>query len=367
MTTHHIYEERLEKDLDKMRHSIAAIVERIETALENAVRALLDRDLALAYRTILGDNRINRNIREIDRQAHFFVARHLPSAGHLRFISSVLRMTIGLERIGDYAVTICREAVQLSRPLDERLTGEAELMAKESREMLRRAVRSFNEKNVDLARESMAQADKVEHDFTDVFEVLVEKGSSNVHRTKDLMGTLVIFYMLERVSDQAKNICEETVFAVTGQTKKHKKMRILFLDEADDCRGQMAVAIARKAFPNSGSYTSLGREPAAGLDPVFCRFMEKRGYSMDKVKPGRIDKNDGEWKNCHIIVSLEGPYEKYVAEVPFHTTALVWEVPEPPVKDSDENQAFAQLEVMYKDIASKVRDLMETLRGEEAS
>ena len=87
MSTHRIYEERLEKDLDKMRNRIAAIAGRIETGLKNALRALLDRDKALAYHTILGDNPINRDIQEIDQQAHFFVARHLPSSGHLRFIS----------------------------------------------------------------------------------------------------------------------------------------------------------------------------------------------------------------------------------------------------------------------------------------
>ena len=56
-------------------------------------RALLTLDRDLAYATVLGDKPINREIRELDRLCHAFVARHLPSAGHLRFVSSVLRLT----------------------------------------------------------------------------------------------------------------------------------------------------------------------------------------------------------------------------------------------------------------------------------
>ena len=70
------------------------------------MHALLTRDRELAAEVILGDLPINREVRAIDALCHAFVARHLPSAGHLRFVSSVLRLNVELERIGDYAVTI---------------------------------------------------------------------------------------------------------------------------------------------------------------------------------------------------------------------------------------------------------------------
>ena len=57
-------------------------------------------DNELAYLTVLGDNPINRNSRKLDSLCHAFIARHLPSAGHLRLMSSIVRVNVALERIG---------------------------------------------------------------------------------------------------------------------------------------------------------------------------------------------------------------------------------------------------------------------------
>ena len=108
------YEERLEEDLAHLREGVVAVGEKVQHAMEHAVRALLQGDRELAYATVLGDLPINRDVRALDRQCHVFVARHLPSSGHLRFVSSVMRLNVALERIGDYAVAISREAVQLT-------------------------------------------------------------------------------------------------------------------------------------------------------------------------------------------------------------------------------------------------------------
>ena len=110
------YEEQLEKDLATIRAEIKAMGERVQTAVTNAVHALLTANRALSNQTILDDGHINRDLRRVNHLCHVFVARHLPSARHLRLISSVLQASIALERIGDYAVTICREQKQLSEP-----------------------------------------------------------------------------------------------------------------------------------------------------------------------------------------------------------------------------------------------------------
>ena len=102
------YQERLEKDLAKIRGDIAAVGETVAGAVHDSVKALLSANRALATATILGDHATNRRVRRLDRECYAFVARHLPSAGHLRFVSSALRLNLGLERIGDYAATIGR-------------------------------------------------------------------------------------------------------------------------------------------------------------------------------------------------------------------------------------------------------------------
>ncbi len=361
------YEERLERDLNSLRQRVAEVAAQVEQALKDALQAILHQDKHLANQTVLGDLPINRAIRAIDKSCHFFVARHLPSAGHLRFISSVLRMIIALERIGDYAVTMAREAKVLSKPLDDEIKRDLKRMADEAFHMLHQAIEAFNDRNAELAKGTMDYAYQVDHTFSDAFDLLVNKGEEDAYSVVDLFGILIIFNRLERVSDQAKNICEETVFAVTGETKKPKVYRVLFLDETDDCRCKMAVAIASKAFPKGGSYTSAGLHPAAEVDLACIAFMAEHGHELNGSPPRRFEEIPEDWKDNHVVVSLEGPVEHYVPEVPFHTIALEWEVSQPAAAGASEEEQRAAFEAIFRQLAAKIGDLMETLHGEEAS
>jgi len=210
----------------------------------------------------------------------------------------------------------------------------------------------------------MGMAEQVDRTFDAVFADLVtEEGHLN---TMELFGYLVIFNMIERISDQAKNICEETVFAVTGRTKAPKSYRVLFLDEDNTCLGPMAEALASKTFPNSGQYASAGRRAGAGLDPSLTSFLNERGIDLEGVKPRTLDLTPQELPNYHVIISLQGPVAGYVDAVPFHTTALEWDMGEPPA-GGDSAQAAQRYEEIYRELAVQIRDLMTTLRGEEAS
>ncbi len=354
-------EERLEKDLRNIRDRVATMAKQVEDAVANAVHALQTGNEKLAYATILGDHPINRTMREIDRLCHRFIAVHLPSAGHLRLLSSVIRVNIELERIGDYAVTIAREAVQLSAPPTGALAREMERLANEAQMMLRQSVRSFNELNADLARGSMIMADQIEHDLDGVYSELA--ANTERDKIKDALASFAIFAHLKRVADQAKNICEDTVFAVTGESKAPKVYRVLFVDEDNSCQSQMAAAIARNNFPESGQYISVGRQPAAALHPALVAFLQKRGIdiSRESLRP-LSDLTTHELAEQHVIVSFQGPVKSFFPEIPFHTSALEWDVGAAPEGDDPQ-----RLEEMYRETALQVRDLMELLRGEGAS
>ena len=95
-----LYEQRLSEDLQQIRYKVQDIADRVCAALENAVAAIAADDRDALHQVVMNDYGINRDIRCIDKRCHEFVARHLPAAGHLRFISAVLRITIALERAG---------------------------------------------------------------------------------------------------------------------------------------------------------------------------------------------------------------------------------------------------------------------------
>jgi len=343
---------------------VVRVGEWVEKALRDALRAVLTLDRPLAYEIILGDKRINRAIERLDRHCHYFVARHLPSAGHLRFISSVLRMNVELERVGDYATTMCREATLFSQPLEPELLREVERMGKNVTQMFHQALKAFEESNPELAKATM-YGDLVERSFAAAFEELVRQSEANTRTERDEFATLVIFNMLERVGDQAVNICEDTVFAITGETKQTVAYRILFLDETNEVLGPMALSIARKGYPKSGKYYTAGRKPGKELDPFFRDFMEEQGNSVPEAPRG-IETVRESWQDYYVLVALEGTISDYLDEVPFRTIAFDWNLNAPDMAEPDDEKRRTALESCYREIASRVGDLMVALQGEDA-
>ncbi len=360
------YEERLENDEAEIRRRVLAVGDRVNTAFKDSVHAVMTGDRDLSSQVILGDLPINREVRRIDHLCHTFVARHLPSAGHLRFVSSVLRLDVALERIGDYAVTIAREQVQLSKPPPPRLVHDLDLLADQSRVMLSQALKALEEGNAELARGTRAMATQVERTFHRIFLDLIAEGERNGHSIRDLFALLVMFNRIGRVADQAKNICEETVFIGTGEAKEPKVYRILFIDQRNDMLSQLARSYAARAFPESGRFDSAGWEPAESLDPRFAAYTERKGIEIDDAHPKALSGMSDSLADYHVIVSLQGDAYERLEEVPFHTVLLHWEVGE--IADGlDQQRTEALLEQSLERIRAETTTLMETLRGEGAS
>lgn len=359
------YEERLQQDLDKIHHRIDAIGATVKDAMEKAIRAFLTGDRALASEIILGDRRVNREVQEVDRLCHAFIVRHLPSAGPLRFVSSVIRLDVELERIGDYAVTVSRETVQLSEKPPGKLVQDIELISHQAIEVLDQALLAFKEDNADLAKGTLAMADQVKATFQRAYTDLLTAGKKQKREVEDLFALLVVLTSIGRVGDQAKNICEQVIFAITGEVKPERVYRILFVDSGDDGLSQIAAAFARRAFPESGEYDSAGWEPAEKMDRQSLQFLDGKGFETREIAPKPIPELHDELAGFHIVIGLEPGVRDRLPTIPFRTVVLEWDVGgyEP---DLDHERSQAMLEDAFREIKHKMRELMETLRGDEA-
>lgn len=352
------YEKRLEQDEQSIRTRTADVAAQVGEAIRNAVHALLTGNRKLANLTVLGDGPINRAVRAIDHDCHRFIVRHLPSAGHLRLMSATIRAVIALERIGDYAVNIAQVAARLSAPPDQKLAGAVENMALEAGAMLEQAMQAFSDRNAEQAKAIMVMAEQVARLRVTALDDLTT--AHNERPIKDLFALFMVFSMLERVADQAKNLCEEAVFSATGETKAKKVYRILFLDRDNVGLAPMAEAVARQNFPRSGRYESAALSPAQAIDPDMLAFLASRGITAGGMKPHAFDKVPLELEGYHVVVSLQGPIGNYLAEVPFRTVALEWDVV--PLNGAGP----IDYQAAYRAISVQVRDLMELLRGAEA-
>ncbi len=360
-----LYEERLSRDMARIREQVASLGAAVQKAQEEAVQAALTGDNELANQTILRDHPINRKTREINRLCHAFLATHQPSAGPLRSISSILRLVNELERIGDYAASVAREGLQLPHLPTGILKQEMEDMAEQAHSCLRQSMRSFNEKDTELARETKAIAAQGKGRGDMVFEELVHESETSHEQIRYLFDALIIIGRLKRVCDRCKNICEETLFTLTGETKPPKTYKVLFLDEENSCQSQIAQAVARKNFPNSGEYDSAGKRNGVDLTPGLFGFLEAHGLVLGPVETTAVEPDVRTIAKYDVVVSLQGPVDTYLSQQPFRTVFLDWDVGTPPEGLGEAETEERYLD-MYREISTRVRDLMETLRGEGA-
>jgi protein-tyrosine-phosphatase len=231
-------------------------------------------------------------------------------------------------------------------------------MAAESAEMLEKAMQAFGDGNAEQAKAIALMADQVERLRAAALDDLAHGHAERP--TDDLFSMFTLYSMLERVSDQAKNLCEEAVFVATGQTKAAKVYRILFLDREGAKLAPMAEALARENFPNSGRYHSVALAPAESLDPELVKYMATRGIDVNGVKPHLLDMTQIELAEYHVVISLQGPIGNYLPDIPFHTATLEWDLAPSP------DDAPPDYEAVYRALSVEVRVLMERLRGPEA-
>lgn len=346
-------EERMEADLKQIRDWLWKVGEDVEKALHNAKKILVLRDEKLAFDTVIDDNIINRESRECDRLCHTFIARYLPRAGHLREMASTIRANIALERVGDYSVTICREALQLEAPPREKLLIRLDASADEAIELFRQARIAFRDGNAELAKALIQSANRVQNKMSDIYEELFAEDERMDGRT--MMAIFVVFTLFKRVVDQAKNICDQTVFAVSGIAKIPRVYRVLFLDQPGSGIAQLAVSIGRSNFPETAEFVAATPAAADSLSPELLEFLSETGLPDDDLETEQLEAIEHDLEDFTIIVSVNGFYADYISRVPFHTSALNWQVPQ----DSERAE-------QYRVLRNEISQLIVRLAGESA-
>ena len=357
------YEARLAHDLNAIQTRVAGIADAVRAGVNEAVIGLETFDKERLYDVILNDHPINRESRAIDSMCHAFVARHLPAAGPLRFVSSVLRINIGLERIGDYAVTIGRVGAQLKQPIPEPLMADIRELTDQTIHMLRTSTRAFLEEDAELARATKPMAKEIDLVYDRMFDHIVTADDGRP-RT-EVVRILTILDQIERVSDQAKNICEETVFVATGETKKPKVYKVLFVDRTGGLVSQLAKAIANKAFPESGIFHAAGWEPVEDINPALGRIADKLALDVEDAKVRAFGELTMSPAKYHVIVTLVPTEDTVLPDIPFHSILQKWNLGPRPT--GDDAAIDARLDDLSRDLRAHIRDLMVTLRGEDAS
>jgi len=201
---------------------MASLVER---AIADANRALIERDAALAKQTIAMDDDIDRMEKAIEKQCLKIIMQQQPVAGDLRLVSSVLKITTDLERIGDHAADISEITARISeKPYVEKPEDYFPQMADAAAKMVTESIDAFVKKDLALAEGVIAYDATVNGLFKKVKKVLVELIRQNAENSDQAIDLIMIAKYFERIGDHAKNIAEWVIFSLTGMHKDTQVM-----------------------------------------------------------------------------------------------------------------------------------------------
>ena len=210
-----------EEQLGQLRTAVLEMGGLVEEQIGQAVRALIQRDEALARATIERDHTVNRFDVEIDDLSLKLLALRQPAARDLRLITTALKITTDLERIGDMATHIAERAIELAGELPIKPYIDIPRMADVARDMLRRSLDAFVREDTELALSVCLADDTIDQLHEQLFRELLSYMVENPATVSRAMRLLFVSKYLERVGDHATNIAEMVIFMVKGRSIRH--------------------------------------------------------------------------------------------------------------------------------------------------
>lgn len=212
----------LERDLERMRQDILRMGSMVESAIERSMRALKERDVALAQQVIDDDRLINALRYKVEEEGLELIATQQPAASDLRTVIAALYIAVELERMADHAEG---SAVLVQRMADEPLLKPLvtlPIMAQTAKEMVHSALDAFVKRDPDLARQVAARDDEMDAMYQQLFRELLTymlEDPKTISRATYLMW---ITHNLERIGDRVTNVCERVIFMTTGLLQEIK-------------------------------------------------------------------------------------------------------------------------------------------------
>jgi len=210
-----------EEQLGQLRTAVLEMGGLVEEQIGQAVRALIQRDEALARATIERDHTVNRFDVEIDDLSLKLLALRQPAARDLRLITTALKITTDLERIGDMATHIAERAIELAGEVPIKPYIDIPRMADVARDMLRRSLDAFVREDTELALSVCLADDTIDQLHEQLFRELLSYMVENPATVSRAMRLLFVSKYLERVGDHATNIAEMVIFMVKGRSIRH--------------------------------------------------------------------------------------------------------------------------------------------------
>jgi len=214
-----------EKELQLLKEESSQMWRLVLSQLEKTKQSLLNNDAELAREIIAREKHVNALELKIDSDCENYIALFNPVAVDLRLVLSLIKISITLERIGDFADGIARYVVEQEKPLNAQLIEDLQLekMFDTLILMLSDSFVALEAENTKLAGKIMSKDDEIDMIYHNSVDILTNYLQKNPSQIKVGLKTFLLIRKLERIGDHCNNIVEEIVFYVDAKVLKHKK------------------------------------------------------------------------------------------------------------------------------------------------
>jgi phosphate transport system protein len=214
-------ETHFQKELQQLKEDLLKMAAIVEGAIRHSVQSLVKRDSDLARKTFEAEDRINKMEIAIDEMCLKLLALRQPMAADLRFITSAMKITTDLERMGDQAVNIAERALSLNEEPQLKPYIDIPHITEIVQSMVKDVLDAFVNRDSRLARSVCARDDLVDGLNNQVVRELLTYMLSDPKTITRAVHLMIVARCLERIADHATNIAEDVIFMVDALVIKH--------------------------------------------------------------------------------------------------------------------------------------------------
>jgi phosphate transport system protein len=215
-------------ELESLRNHMLEMGGKVEQQLTTALDALIKMDSGQAELIVGRDSEVNEMEMAIDDECATIIARRQPTASDLRLVIAIIKVNTDLERIGDEAAKVARQALRLSEDgMSPSNFIEIRHIGKSVATMLRQALDAFARLDVEQAVAVVKSDTQVDKEYGSAMRSLVTFMMEDPRDIGAILNEMWALRSLERIGDHACNIAEHVVYLVRGLDVRHDSLQEL--------------------------------------------------------------------------------------------------------------------------------------------
>jgi phosphate transport system protein len=210
-------------ELDSLSAQVLEMGTLVESQIRHAILSLSQFNSENAARVVQDDSRVNTMEMDIDRDLSSIIALRQPTAGDLRLLMAISKITANLERVGDEAAKIARMVQSIVKSASGRSLPAAgiKVASELAVGLLRKALDSFAVLDTTAALSILKEDDQIDREFDGFVRKLITYMMEDPRTISSSLDLLFVAKAVERIGDHAKNIAELTIYVVKGEDVRH--------------------------------------------------------------------------------------------------------------------------------------------------